>query len=169
MLSELFRRLTNDRFFQAAAQQQSKHVPFDPFINAADEPAQPSAAHAKPKTHGVPAPSTTATTALLPPPKAEPISASPTTIKTFRKLFRADARGAIPWTAFTAAMTNVGFTIESIGGSIARFVPPAGGSPICLHRPHPTDKLEGWALLRVARRLKRSFGWGPDTFVPAKR
>lgn len=73
-------------------------------------------------------------------------------------------------------MTNIGFTVEPVGGSIARFRPPeglgAGGSgykPINLHRPHPTDKLEGWALFRLVSRLKRSFGWSADTFVTGKK
>lgn len=153
------------------AAEQSKNVPFDPFINPTAEPAEPSTTRTKSKTHGIPAPETGGTIPLpKPPPKAEPIFASPAAIKTFRKLFRSDSRGAIPWTTFVAAMKNVGFTIEPIGGSIARFRPPGdAGSPICLHRPHPTDKLEGWALLRVAKRLNRNFGWEADTFVAAKK
>lgn len=70
-------------------------------------------------------------------------------------------------------MKSLGFTVEPIGDSISRFRlsedSEIGDRSINLHRPHPTDKIKAWALLRLASRLKGRYGWGADTFVSGKK
>ncbi|KAF2869498.1 hypothetical protein BDV95DRAFT_577534 [Massariosphaeria phaeospora] len=77
------------------------------------------------------------------------------------------ARGSINWIAFTAAMTDLGFSVVPKVGSIYTFVPPekvAVQRDLTLHRPHQSC-IEGPRLLVYSRRLQRVYGWDDSTFV----
>ena len=77
------------------------------------------------------------------------------------------ARGSISWTAFTLAMTDLGFSVIPKVGSIYTFIPPekmAVQRSITLHRPHQS-LIEGRHLLVYSRRLKRVYGWDESMFV----
>ncbi|KAL2065142.1 hypothetical protein VTL71DRAFT_4283 [Oculimacula yallundae] len=89
------------------------------------------------------------------------------TFNTFSILFsRGVARGSIHWTAFEAAMVDLGFAVVPMFGSVYTFSPPAGmgvQKALTVHRPHQ-PRIEGHILLVYAARLRRVYGWGPDTF-----
>ncbi|KXJ89325.1 hypothetical protein Micbo1qcDRAFT_177196 [Microdochium bolleyi] len=95
----------------------------------------------------------------------------PQTVATFTAIFaKAQARGDVNWTAFTAAMTDLGFSVIPKQGAMYTFAPPANKMPgtqgFGLHRPH-NGVLEGFRLLNLARRLTRRYGWTLQTFESA--
>ncbi|KAI4236720.1 MAG: hypothetical protein L6R40_006064 [Gallowayella cf. fulva] len=77
--------------------------------------------------------------------------------------------GEVPWNDFKKAMVNVGFSAEKLQGSGWLFKPAdspsLGLSSIIFHEPHPESKMPMQVARRIARRLKRDFGWTADTFV----
>jgi hypothetical protein len=85
----------------------------------------------------------------------------------FETLFsKSQARGSINWTAFTAAMTDLGFSVVPKGGSIYTFSPPESMNvrkSLTVHRPHHS-RIEGNLILNIAKRLKRSYSWSFETF-----
>lgn len=93
----------------------------------------------------------------------------PSTItKVFKKIFDTSTdRAGIPWSAFLTAMSSAGFSITPIGGSAFRFFNKDWGC-MNVHRPHPDDRIEGFAALKLRGRLARRFGWGLNTFVGDK-
>jgi hypothetical protein len=77
------------------------------------------------------------------------------------------ARGSISWDAFTAAMSDIGFSVVPKVGSIYTFNAPstlAVQRDLTLHRPHQSH-IEGHILLIYSRRLSRVYGWDESTFV----
>lgn len=64
-------------------------------------------------------------------------------------------------------MSSLGFSAEAIGGSAVRFRSEKWGS-MNIHRPHPGDRIEGFAAMKLRGRLERRFGWGVETFVSDK-
>jgi hypothetical protein len=77
------------------------------------------------------------------------------------------ARGSISWDAFTAAMSDIGFSVVPKVGSIYTFNAPsklAVQRDLTLHRPHQSH-IEGPILLIYSRRLNRVYGWDESTFV----
>ncbi|PSN64315.1 ipa protein [Corynespora cassiicola Philippines] len=76
------------------------------------------------------------------------------------------SRGSVGWSAFAAAMAELGFSVIPKVGSIYTFVPPesmAVQRDLTLHRPHQAC-IEGPRLLVYSRRLKRVYGWDDSTF-----
>jgi hypothetical protein len=94
----------------------------------------------------------------------------PETFKVFSALFaRSQSRGSISWTAFEAAMADLDFSITPKWGSVFTFYPPQDFSvqqSLTLHRPH-NSHIEGFRLLFIAKRLKRTFGWVEKSFALA--
>jgi hypothetical protein len=94
----------------------------------------------------------------------------PETFKVFSALFaRSQPRGSISWTAFEAAMADLNFSITPKWGSVFTFYPPQDFSvqqSLTLHRPH-NSHIEGFRLLFIAKRLKRTFGWVEKSFALA--
>ncbi|KAI0836259.1 hypothetical protein F5Y06DRAFT_113039 [Hypoxylon sp. FL0890] len=92
------------------------------------------------------------------------------TAETFYTLFsKSEARGSVPWTAFEAAMADLGFSIIPEYGSVYTFAPPANlglQKSIKLHRPHQA-RIEGHRLLFLASRLSRNYGWTSKSFQVA--
>lgn len=92
---------------------------------------------------------------------------SSSTAEVFSTLFtKSEARGSINWTAFEAAMAELGFSVIPTSGSVYTFVPPenmAVKRPLTLHRPH-TSRIEGYPALIFARRLRRVYGFSEQTF-----
>lgn len=112
-----------------------------------------------------------------PPRPAPPMPTEPpprfkvkaTTVSTFHALFRkTEARGAIAWSDFEAAMADLGFSVTPKTGSIYTFNPPASlaSRPITLHRPHASE-LEGYKQIILANRLHKVYRWDADTFQVA--
>lgn len=115
-------------------------------------------------TYSITAPPQPETTVPAVPPQKLKVKA--TTAATFHALFnKSEARGAIAWVDFEAAMADLGFSITPRGGSISTYNPPTSMAtrPITLHRPH-TSELEGYKQLILARRLQRVYRWNADTF-----
>lgn len=104
----------------------------------------------------------------LSPPQTFKVSSSAAEV--FTTLFtKSLSRGAINWTAFEAAMAELGFSIQPKLGSIYTFYPPdtmAVKRPFNAHRPHES-KIEGRIILIFAQRLRRVYGWGQETFEVA--
>ncbi|OTA65726.1 hypothetical protein K449DRAFT_403217 [Hypoxylon sp. EC38] len=100
----------------------------------------------------------------------QPLIVKSATAETFYALFsKSEARGSIPWTAFEAAMTDLGFSIIPEYGSVYTFAPPANlglQKSIKLHRPHQSH-VEGHRLLFLASRLNRNYGWTRSSFQVA--
>ena len=92
------------------------------------------------------------------------------TAQVFSRLFtKSEARGSVNWTAFEAAMADLGFSVTPKYGSVYTFSPPESMSikkPITVHRPHKS-RIEGYHIPIFARRLERTYGWGNETFVSA--
>jgi hypothetical protein len=104
-----------------------------------------------------------AITATLEDNRASPVfKVKPETFNVFSVLFaRSQSRRSISWTAFEAAMTDLNFSITPKWGSVLTFYPPQDSSvqrSLTLHRPH-NSHIEGFRLLFIAKRLKRTFGW----------
>ncbi|PLB54148.1 hypothetical protein P170DRAFT_344444 [Aspergillus steynii IBT 23096] len=81
-------------------------------------------------------------------------------------LSRAEPRGSLAWSAFTAAMSELGFAVTHKYGSVVTFEPSASLSHLkafTFHRPHES-RLEGHRLLWLSRRLKRVYEWDIDCF-----
>ncbi|KAL8652622.1 MAG: hypothetical protein Q9226_004193 [Calogaya cf. arnoldii] len=72
--------------------------------------------------------------------------------------------GELPWHDFKKAMVHAGFGAQKLQGSAWLFASEKGN--IIFHEPHPESKLPMQWARRIARRLKRNFGWTMDTFVP---
>ncbi|KAG5984342.1 hypothetical protein E4U55_005120 [Claviceps digitariae] len=89
------------------------------------------------------------------------------TAQVFRTIFRkSEARGAVSWDAFEAAMASLGFSVVPKFGSVITFLPTSVmhvKKPITIHRPH-TAQIEGYRLLVIAKRLGRIYGWKEETF-----
>ncbi|KAI0117990.1 hypothetical protein F4776DRAFT_634736 [Hypoxylon sp. NC0597] len=100
----------------------------------------------------------------------QPLIVKSATAETFYTLFsKSEARGSIPWTAFEAAMADLGFSIIPEYGSVYTFAPPANfglQKSIKLHRPHQSH-IEGHRLLFLASRLYRNYGWTKSSFQVA--
>ena len=102
---------------------------------------------------------------------SEPIKVKQSSYDVFDALLsRGHARGSVAWTDFEAAMTDVGFSVKPLTGSIYAFTPPeklqVDQHPISLHRPHGSE-IEGYKMLFFASRLKRVFGWTQESFEVA--
>ncbi|KAL2107278.1 hypothetical protein VUR80DRAFT_5445 [Thermomyces stellatus] len=101
------------------------------------------------------------------PTASQTFDVSPSAVSVFAALFdRSQSRGSVAWTAFEAAMAELGFSVVPRFGSVYRFMPPgamAVKGPFTVHRPHGA-RIEGYRLLVFARRLGRAYGWGPETF-----
>lgn len=99
------------------------------------------------------------------PPKTFRVNAS--TASVFATLFdRSESRGAVRWTAFEAAMTDLGFTVMPQFGSIYRFAPPENkgfSNAFSVHRPHKS-RMEDYKMHPLARQLRDLYGWGVETF-----
>jgi hypothetical protein len=81
-------------------------------------------------------------------------------------LDRSEQHGPVNWSDFTAAMTGLGFTLETRYGSVMRFAPPttmAMQRPLTIHRPHGS-KMEGRKKDHIAARLRDVYGWHRNTF-----
>jgi hypothetical protein len=112
-----------------------------------------------------------AITATLEDNRGSPVfKVKPETFKVFSALFaRSQSRGSISWTSFEAAMTDLNFSITPKWGSVFTFYPPQDFSvqqSLTLHRPH-NSHIEGFRLLFIAKRLKRTFGWEEKSFALA--
>ncbi|KAK0701873.1 hypothetical protein B0T26DRAFT_660066 [Lasiosphaeria miniovina] len=92
------------------------------------------------------------------------------TAQVFSTLFdKSLARGSVSWTAFTAAMTELGFSLMPKFGSVFTFFPPQTmdtQKPLTMHRPHGPH-IEGHLVPIYARQLARAYGWGKETFETA--
>ncbi|PSR90863.1 ipa protein [Coniella lustricola] len=102
-----------------------------------------------------------------PTPSTETYQVNLATAEVFTTMFtKAVSRGAVNWTAFEAAMTDLGFSIIPKFGSVFTFFPPETWNvqrSFTVHRPHG-PKIEGHVLLRFARRLRRVYGWSEQSF-----
>ncbi|KAK0653029.1 hypothetical protein B0T16DRAFT_435514 [Cercophora newfieldiana] len=91
-----------------------------------------------------------------------------TAARVFSTLFsKALARGSVSWASFGAAMAELGFSVVPKFGSVYTFIPPstlAVQKPLTLHRPHKSH-IEGHLIPIFAQRLKRTYGWGEESFV----
>lgn len=89
------------------------------------------------------------------------------TAEAFSNLFqKSQSRGPVSWDAFQAAMAELGFSVLPKYGSVYTFFPPGSmevKNSVTLHRPHKS-RIEGYKSLSIARRLKRLYGWGEQTF-----
>lgn len=89
------------------------------------------------------------------------------TFDVFSTLFSSsESRGSVKWTAFEAAMADMGFSVLPSFGSVFTFVSPDGAAvrkSITFHRPHHS-RIEGFRLLGFAKRLTRRFGWTEESF-----
>lgn len=77
------------------------------------------------------------------------------------------ARGSITWDTFTAAMTDLKFSVIPKFGSVYTFIPSEntfGQRDVTIHRPHKS-RIEGVKLLQISKRLKRVLGWDETTFT----
>jgi hypothetical protein len=112
------------------------------------------------ETHGTEEPA--------PPPNTFKVDSS--TAEVFSKLFtKSQSRGSVSWTAFEAAMVGLGFSVLPKFGSVYTFLPPdtmAAKKSFTAHRPHKS-RIEGYVIPIFARRLKRLYGWGEQTFEVA--
>jgi hypothetical protein len=153
-------------------------IPWDPFIKSISEnelpSGTPSEKHEKIKTRGKPAAEylvkqTQQTSEHAKVTSNEKIPVSANAAKTLKKLFTASqSSSAVPWSAFLAAMTNMGFSTDPLWGSVVRFK-KSDSEIINIHRPHPSDRFEGFAALRLRARLTKRFGWRADSFVVEKK
>ena len=63
-------------------------------------------------------------------------------------------------------MADLGFSVLPKSGSVYTFFPSesmAVGKSFTTHRPHQSD-IEGFAVLRLAKRLETVYGWDENTF-----
>ncbi|KAG0050122.1 hypothetical protein BGZ83_005081 [Gryganskiella cystojenkinii] len=81
--------------------------------------------------------------------------------------------GEIPWNDFLYAMTNVGFAVEKLYGSVWHFSPSDASKKkyavrdrsIQFHEPHPIAKIPYRMARLFGRRLFRAYGWRGEMFV----
>lgn len=130
------------------------------------KPATPPGEHTAQETHDE-----ESTSAPTPDPAKSAIKVKAQTAATFAGIFaKADARGSVKWTAFVSAMTDVGFAVMPKLGALTTFAPDADlmpdAQPFGMHRPHD-GIVEGFRLMKMARRLTRRYGWDAQTFVEA--
>ncbi|KAH8844176.1 hypothetical protein MCOR27_004032 [Pyricularia oryzae] len=89
---------------------------------------------------------------------------------TFWRLFdKSQSRGSISWTAFEAAMAELGFSMMPKFGSIYTFLPPEllnVRKSVAFYRPHRSH-IEGFSVPIFARRLNRVYGWKKESFETA--
>ncbi|KAI9037235.1 uncharacterized protein KD926_000672 [Aspergillus affinis] len=101
------------------------------------------------------------------PVKVDIFKVKPESYEVFTTLLsRTEPRGSLSWMAFSAAMTDVGFSVDHKYGSIVTFEPQIFLSHLksfTFHRPHESH-IEGFRLLWLARRLKRVYDWSIDCF-----
>ncbi|KXS99504.1 hypothetical protein AC578_4253 [Pseudocercospora eumusae] len=86
----------------------------------------------------------------------------------FRKMYPAhqddlELRSNTRWQVFLQAMTDAGFLATEASGSAVRFSNDQGS--ISFHKPHPDPVIDPVMLHSMARRMKKRFGWGGETFV----
>lgn len=101
-------------------------------------------------------------------PIQQPLEVKPSSFEVFQVLLarNSESRGSVAWSAFVAAMVDLGFAVIPKFGSVYTFHPPkdvAVQRDLTLHRPHESH-IEGWKLLYVAQRLKRVYGRSESTF-----
>lgn len=96
--------------------------------------------------------------------EGEPIEASAAAGETMATLF-GKTGGGLTWTAFCAAVEELGFTKEDKVGAVVEFYPPPGlveegkGGVVVL-RPRDGGEMEEWTVKGVGRRLREGFGLG---------
>ncbi|OJJ66190.1 hypothetical protein ASPBRDRAFT_59870 [Aspergillus brasiliensis CBS 101740] len=100
-------------------------------------------------------------------PEAPILKVKPSTFEVFSTLFsKSGSRGSVSWSDFEAAMVDLNFSVIPRFGSVYTFSPPqelAAQKAITLHRPH-NNRIEGYRLLILGRRLGRRYGWSDKTF-----
>lgn len=105
-----------------------------------------------------------------PSPPSQTFRVGSSTAEVFSTLFnKSQSRGSVPWSAFEAAMADLGFSVVPKFGSVYTFLPPdtvAVKKSLTLHRPHKS-RIEGYVLPIFAQRLNRVYGWGDGTFEVA--
>jgi hypothetical protein len=105
-----------------------------------------------------------------PSPSPQIFKVSFSTAEVFTTLFtKSMSRGSINWSAFEAAMTDLGFSVIPKFGSVYTFYPPdtmAVKKSFTAHRPHQS-KIEGHVTLIFAQRLRRVYGWSEHIFEVA--
>ncbi|OAA44734.1 ipa protein [Cordyceps fumosorosea ARSEF 2679] len=103
----------------------------------------------------------------IPTQSTQTFNVSFSTAEVFRTLFtKSVSRGSINWSAFEAAMSELGFSVIPKFGSVYTFSPPdtmAVKKSFTAHRPHQS-KIEGRVIFIFAQRLRRVYGWGESTF-----
>ncbi|KAH6618229.1 hypothetical protein B0J18DRAFT_274395 [Chaetomium sp. MPI-SDFR-AT-0129] len=103
-------------------------------------------------------------------PSLRTFEVSASAAEVFSTLFdKSRSRGAVNWADFVAAMVGLGFSVLPKFGSVYTLLPPESmgvKQSITVHRPHKS-RIEGYRLLILSRRLKRTYGWGEKTFVVA--
>lgn len=101
-----------------------------------------------------------------------PIKLKDRDLKVFQALFyqpcQTAAPGLVKWCNFIHAMTSIGFSYQSLGGSATQFVPSAGlglDRGISFHEPHPESKIPFFMARAMGRRLQSVYGWGRESFA----
>lgn len=91
--------------------------------------------------------------------------------KVFRTLFfnpaQANLPGEIPWADFLYAMSETGFALEKMYGSVWQFTPVKLDveRSIQFYEPHPVGKIPFRNARRIGRRLSRAYGWHGGMFA----
>ncbi|TLD34354.1 hypothetical protein PspLS_01215 [Pyricularia sp. CBS 133598] len=101
---------------------------------------------------------------------AQIFKVSSSTADTFWKLFdKSQSRSSVSWTAFEAAIAELGFSVMPKFGSIYTFLPPESlnvRKSVTFHRPH-RSQIEGFSVPIFAQRLNRVYGWKKESFETA--
>lgn len=72
----------------------------------------------------------------------------------------------VDWDSFVHAMTDVGFTARSNGGSAVLFERSSQlGGKIVFHKPHPIAKIDPVMLRSMGKRMGKWFGWSREVFA----
>ncbi|WWC90361.1 uncharacterized protein L201_005294 [Kwoniella dendrophila CBS 6074] len=75
------------------------------------------------------------------------------------------AQGQVSWDDIYKLMRRIGFSIDHVGGSIIRFVPPNNaGVPFNEHRPHPETSIHAIRYRAFGKRLTERYGWDKSWF-----
>ena len=74
--------------------------------------------------------------------------------------------GTVAWQSFLNMMAEVGFAIETNGGSAFAFIRKGHGR-IVIHRPHPDSTLQSYHLRNIGTGLENQYGWQRENFVCA--
>ena len=73
---------------------------------------------------------------------------------------------SLDWDNFVHAMTDVGFTARSNGGSAVLFERNSElGGKIVFHKPHPVAKIDPIMLRSMGKRMAKWFGWSRELFT----